>query len=79
MVDLALEEVLDEGGVVLAEWGEAAEPLYGADALVVRLGWGEADDERSITLRGPRGRPGRRVPDRWARRCSLRWGRRAGR
>ena len=50
MVDLALEEALDEGGVVLAEWGEAAEPLYGTDALVVRLGWGEADDERSVTF-----------------------------
>lgn len=50
VVDLALEEALDEGGVVLAEWGEAAEPLYGTDALVVRLGWGEADDERSVTF-----------------------------
>ncbi len=55
VVDLALDEVLDAGGVILAEWGEAAEPLYGADALVVRLGWGTTDDERTITLepRGP--------------------------
>lgn len=50
VVDLALEEALEEGGVVLAEWGEAAEPLYGADALVVRLGWGSADDERTVTF-----------------------------
>ena len=64
VVDLALEEELDEGGVVVVEWGEAAEPLYGADALVVRLDWGAADDERSIAIeargaslepRGPRG------------------------
>jgi len=50
VVDLALEEVLDEGGVLVAEWGEAAEPLYGADALVVHLGWGRTDDERTISF-----------------------------
>jgi len=50
VVDLALDEVLDAGGVVLAEWGDAAEPLYGTDALVVHLDWGPTDDERSITL-----------------------------
>jgi tRNA threonylcarbamoyladenosine biosynthesis protein TsaE len=50
VVDLALEEALEEGGVVLAEWGEAAEPLYGADALVVRLGWGREDEERTLTF-----------------------------
>jgi tRNA threonylcarbamoyladenosine biosynthesis protein TsaE len=55
IVDLGLEEVLDSGGAVLAEWGEAAEPLYGSDALIVRLERGAGDDERSITLeaRGP--------------------------
>ena len=50
VVELALEEELDEGGVVVVEWGEAAEPLYGADSLVVRLGWGPADGERAITI-----------------------------
>ena len=50
VVDLALEEELDGGGVVIVEWGEAAEPLYGADALVVRLGWGRTDDERTIAV-----------------------------
>ena len=50
VVDLALEEELDEGGVVVVEWGEAAEPLYGADALVVRLAWGRSDSERTIAI-----------------------------
>ncbi|MGO9963244.1 MAG: tRNA (adenosine(37)-N6)-threonylcarbamoyltransferase complex ATPase subunit type 1 TsaE [Acidimicrobiales bacterium] len=50
VVDLALEEELDEGGVVVVEWGEAAEPLYGADALVVRLEWGRSDGERTIAI-----------------------------
>jgi tRNA threonylcarbamoyladenosine biosynthesis protein TsaE len=50
VVELALEEELDEGGVVVVEWGEAAEPLYGADALVVRFDWGRSDDERTIAI-----------------------------
>jgi len=50
VVDLALEEELDEGGVVIVEWGEAAEPLYGADALVVRPRLGPADGQRTIAL-----------------------------
>lgn len=55
VVDLALDETLDEGGVVVAEWGEAAEPLLGGDALVVRLDRGETDDDRTVLLE-PRGR-----------------------
>ena len=50
VVDLALEEELDEGGVVVVEWGEAAEPLDGADALVVRLEWGRSDGERAVAI-----------------------------
>ncbi|MGD0982249.1 MAG: tRNA (adenosine(37)-N6)-threonylcarbamoyltransferase complex ATPase subunit type 1 TsaE [Acidimicrobiales bacterium] len=50
VVDLALEEELDEGGVVVVEWGEAAEPLYGTEALVVRLDWGPSEGERAITI-----------------------------
>jgi tRNA threonylcarbamoyladenosine biosynthesis protein TsaE len=50
VVDLALDEELDEGRVVIVEWGEAAEPLYGADALVVRLDWGRSDGERTIAI-----------------------------
>lgn len=35
VADLALEEILDEGGVAVVEWGEAAAPLIGSDALEV--------------------------------------------
>jgi tRNA threonylcarbamoyladenosine biosynthesis protein TsaE len=35
VADLALDEVLDEGGVAVVEWGEAAAPLLGRDALEV--------------------------------------------
>ena len=37
VVDLALEEVLDDGGIVVVEWGEAAAPLLGAQALIVTI------------------------------------------
>lgn len=37
VVELALEEVLDDGGVVVVEWGEAAAPLLGAEALLVTI------------------------------------------
>ncbi len=50
VVDLALEVELEEGGVVIVEWGEAAEPLYGSDALVVRMSWGPAEGERVIAV-----------------------------
>jgi tRNA threonylcarbamoyladenosine biosynthesis protein TsaE len=50
VIDLALDEELDEGGVVIVEWGEAAEPLYGADSLVVSLDWGRTDAERVIAI-----------------------------
>ena len=50
IVDLALDETLDEGGIVVAEWGEAAEPLFGSDSLVVRLERGTSDTERMISV-----------------------------
>lgn len=58
VVDLALEEVLDDGGIVVVEWGEAAAPLLGAEALVVRLlSPGETpDDERRVEIADPSGR-----------------------
>jgi tRNA threonylcarbamoyladenosine biosynthesis protein TsaE len=35
IVDLSLDEILDDGGVVVAEWGERAAGLYGEDALAL--------------------------------------------
>lgn len=50
-LDLGLPEMLDEGGVVLIEWGEAILPVLPHDFLEVRLTFGEGDDDRRITLR----------------------------
>jgi tRNA threonylcarbamoyladenosine biosynthesis protein TsaE len=50
-LDLGLPEMLDEGGVVLIEWGEAILPVLPHDFLEVRLTFGEGDDDRRVTLR----------------------------
>jgi tRNA threonylcarbamoyladenosine biosynthesis protein TsaE len=51
VLDLGLAELLDEGGVVLVEWGDAVAPVVPADYLEVRLAYGDADDERRLTFR----------------------------
>ncbi len=43
IVDLGLGELVEDGAVALVEWGDAAEPVLGADALAVELVAG-ADD-----------------------------------
>jgi tRNA threonylcarbamoyladenosine biosynthesis protein TsaE len=49
--DVALPELLDEGGVALVEWGDAVAPALPADFLEVRLGFCESDDDRTVELR----------------------------
>jgi tRNA threonylcarbamoyladenosine biosynthesis protein TsaE len=49
-VDLGLAEMLDEGGVVLIEWGEAILPVLPHDYLDVRLTFGAGDDDRRLAL-----------------------------
>ena len=53
-LDLGLAEMLDEGGVVLIEWGDAITPLLPHDHLEVRLTFGSGDDDRMLEL-GPVG------------------------
>lgn len=50
-LDLGLAEILDEGGVVLIEWGDAITPVLPHDYLEVRLTFGPGDDDREIALR----------------------------
>lgn len=56
VLDLDLPELLESGGVVLIEWGDAIMPMLPQDFLEVRFTFGEGDDDRSIALRpvGPR-------------------------
>ncbi|HEY7073622.1 MAG TPA: tRNA (adenosine(37)-N6)-threonylcarbamoyltransferase complex ATPase subunit type 1 TsaE [Acidimicrobiales bacterium] len=60
VADLGLSELLDDGGVVLIEWGDAILPVLPNDYLEVRLTFGEGDDERELSLRS--------VGTAWARR-----------
>jgi tRNA threonylcarbamoyladenosine biosynthesis protein TsaE len=50
VADLALEEELEDGSVLVAEWGEAAEGLFGSEALVVNFGPGGSESERLVDL-----------------------------
>jgi tRNA threonylcarbamoyladenosine biosynthesis protein TsaE len=51
VIDLGLNELLDEGGVALVEWGDVAVPVLSADFLEVHLGWGAGEDGREVRLR----------------------------
>ena len=55
VTDLDLPELLEEGGVVLVEWGDAITPGLPPDFLNVRMRLGEGDDDRllSINVVGP--------------------------
>lgn len=64
VVDLGLQELLDEDGVLLVEWGDAVEALLPDDHLVVELtlatdATGDAEARR-ISIRG--------LGERWAAR-----------
>jgi tRNA threonylcarbamoyladenosine biosynthesis protein TsaE len=50
-LDLGLPEMLDEGGVVLIEWGDAILPVLPHDLLEVRLTFGPGDDDRYVAFR----------------------------
>jgi hypothetical protein len=56
VLDIGLPEMLDEGGVTLVEWGDAIIPALPADYLLVRLTYGDADDDRILDVEsiGPR-------------------------
>ncbi|MHB8244437.1 MAG: tRNA (adenosine(37)-N6)-threonylcarbamoyltransferase complex ATPase subunit type 1 TsaE [Acidimicrobiales bacterium] len=62
VLDLALDEELEVGGVLLVEWGEAAESLYGEDSLVVHFDLGPTATDRLLRLE-PTG-------ERWERRVT---------
>ena len=56
VADLGMAEFLDEGAVMLIEWGDTIAPVLPADFLEVRITLGAGDDDRLFELRavGPR-------------------------
>jgi tRNA threonylcarbamoyladenosine biosynthesis protein TsaE len=51
VADLGLAEFLDEGAVMLIEWGDTITPVLPADFLEVRITLGDGDDDRVFELR----------------------------
>lgn len=50
-LDLGLPEMLDDGSVVLIEWGDAILPVLPLDFLEVRITFGAGDDDRELAFR----------------------------
>lgn len=56
VADLALNELVESGGVVLVEWGDMIAASMLPDYLAISIAFGEGDDDRTFDLRlvGPR-------------------------
>ena len=50
LLDLDLPDLLDGGGIVLIEWGDAIVSAIPADYLQISFTFGDADDDRTIEL-----------------------------
>jgi tRNA threonylcarbamoyladenosine biosynthesis protein TsaE len=50
-LDVGLAEMLDEGSLVVIEWGDAIAPVLPRDYLEVRLAFGSRDDDRELVFR----------------------------
>jgi tRNA threonylcarbamoyladenosine biosynthesis protein TsaE len=55
-LDVGLSEILDEGSLVVIEWGDAIVPVLPRDFLEVRLVFGAGDDDRELRFRAVGGR-----------------------
>lgn len=56
VLDVGLPEMLDEGGVTLVEWGDAIIPALPPEFLVVRMAYGDGDDDRTLEIEPVGGR-----------------------
>lgn len=51
MQDIGVAELLDTGGVLVIEWGDAIATAMPADYLEIHLTYGDGDDDRALELR----------------------------
>ncbi len=51
MQDIGVPELLDSGGVLVIEWGDAIAAAMPADYLEVRFSYGDGDDDRDLEFR----------------------------
>lgn len=56
MDDIGVSELLEGGGVVLIEWGDAVAPALPNDYLQISMRYGDGDDDRHLDLRCVGGR-----------------------
>lgn len=49
--DIGVAELLDTGGVMVIEWGDAIATSMPSDFLEIRMTYGEGDDDRDLELR----------------------------
>ena len=52
VIDLALPELFESGGVVVIEWGDTIEPALPPKYLHVQIGFGEGPDDRALSFTG---------------------------
>lgn len=50
VIDLALPELFESGGVVVIEWGDTIAPALPAGFALLRFEFGDGDDDRSLSL-----------------------------
>jgi len=50
VIDLALPELFESGGVVVIEWGDTIAPALPSSYVLVSFEFGEGDDDRQISL-----------------------------
>lgn len=50
-LDIGLADILDDGSVIVVEWGDVIAPALPRDYLEVRLTFGDGDDDRILTFR----------------------------
>jgi tRNA threonylcarbamoyladenosine biosynthesis protein TsaE len=53
IADLALDELIDDGGVLVIEWADRAGVLLPEEHLRVELAFGASESARAITLQAP--------------------------
>lgn len=51
VVDLALPELFESGGVVVIEWGDTIRPALPAGYALLSFAFGTGDDDRTIAIR----------------------------
>jgi len=50
VIDLALPELFESGGVVVIEWGDKIAPALPSGYALLRFGFGDGDDDRTLSL-----------------------------